>query len=144
MSFHRFRSAFPLRSGVRVATAAMLATAVAAAATEIVARAQAPAPVSLPYANSYLTTGNYVTGTVDLPGTGTVNGFSNGTIHMSRVPTNDDGSPAEILGAWLYWETIVTDPSQIAGAKFRGLALDVVKASSLALTGPFASCWGAN
>ena len=27
-----------------------------------------PAPIALPYANSYLTTGNYVSGAIDFPG----------------------------------------------------------------------------
>ena len=108
----------------RMAAAFLLALGFVVVLAQIGGHAQ-PAPITLPYANSYLTTGNYVTGAVDLPGTGTVNGLATGTIHMSGVPAN-----ADILGAWLYWETIVTDPSQLAGAKFRGLDLKVVKAAA--------------
>ena len=61
---------------------------------------------------------------------------------MKDIPANLDGSPADILAAWLYWETIVSDPSQLAGAQFRGHDLTVVQTNKLSLTGPFASCWG--
>jgi hypothetical protein len=59
-----------------------------------------PPAISLPYANRYLVTGNYVTGNVDLSQASGGGGFLQGTIHMSGVPAN-----AEILAAHLYWET---------------------------------------
>ena len=138
----RFRSCHVQSRGFAHRTT-LFAVGIAVIFLEIAGRAaQPPAPITLPYANGYLTTGNYVTGSVDLPGTGVVGGFSNGTIHMCGVPHHADGSPADVRAAWLYWETIVTNPSQLAGAKCRDLDLNVVNANPLALTGPFASCWG--
>ena len=60
---------------------------------------------------------------------------------MASLP-NPDGSPADILAAWLYWETIVVSPDQLSG-KFRGADLEILKTNKQDLTGPFASCWGA-
>ena len=91
---------------------------------------------ALPFAKSYSITGNYVVGGVDLapqPGT---SGLVTGTISMSGVPAN-----ADILAAFLYWETISTQISQVDGAKFRGNPVTVVKATSARLDGDAASCW---
>ena len=55
---------------------------------------------------------------------------------MSGVPAN-----ADILAAFLYWETISTQISQVDGAKFRGNPVTVVKATSTRLDGDAASCW---
>src|SRR5205814_5912837 len=103
----------------------------------------------LPYFNGYLVTGNYVVGSVDLQPVSGGTGFATGTIHMSGVPAQ-----ADILAAWLYWETIVVDDpdhSQLAGVKFRDIPIDVtdpnttiVKKASQSLSGPFASCYGSN
>ena len=135
------------RPARRMAVAVLLASGFLVASLQIDGRAQsAPtAPITLPFSDSYLITGNYVTGAMDLPGGAGQNGFATGTIHMtgaSEIPANDDGSPADILGAWLYWEVIVSDASQVAGAKFRGADITDVRASALPLTGPYASCWG--
>jgi hypothetical protein len=105
----------------------------------------------LPYANSYLTTGNYVSGAVDFPANGGVNGFITGGIEMSGCSTNADGSPADILAAWVYWETIVNDPAAFALGSGGTLYLrrEVPRTRPhgpadqvVALTGPFASCFG--
>src|SRR5215510_4326740 len=122
-----------LRAATLIAVATVLI--LAQIQSEAAKPAPPPPPVSLPYANSFLVTGNYVTGSVDLPGTGVVGGAATGTIHMNGVPTNSDGSPADILGAWLYWETIATDPSQVTGVKFRGLDVKVTTTASLPLAG---------
>ena len=72
-----------------------------------------------------------------------VNGFSTGIIPMSGLPAD-----ADIVAAYLYWETIAptATPELAAGVKFRGheiLLNDVVgvKASSQPLVGSTASCW---
>jgi hypothetical protein len=101
---------------------------------------------ALPYSKGFLLTGNYVAGGVDLTEQTNpidANGFSTGTIHMSGVPAD-----ADIVAAYLYWETITLTASlnQAAGATFRGqpiLLNDVagVKKSSMPLTGSTASCW---
>lgn len=107
----------------------------------------APSPITLPYSNGYLVTGNFVVGSVDLQPQSGGNGFLTSTINMtgtSAVPEN-----AEILGAFLYWETITSADSQLDGVKFRGLpVLDAVnvgdyKDAAATLTGPTAACWGA-
>ena len=65
--------------------AALIAVGFVAVATQVGSLAAPPppppAPIALPYANSYLTTGNYATAAVDLPGGGAVNGSATGTIH---------------------------------------------------------------
>src|SRR4051812_4911869 len=91
---------------------------------------------ALPYAKGYLLTGNYVAGGVDLAPQSKGNGFLTGTIPMSGVPAN-----ADILAAYLYWETISSKISQVDGVLFRGSPVAVVKATSRALTGPTAACW---
>ena len=58
------------------------------------------ASTHFPYSTGFLVTGNYVVGGVDVQGQ-SANGFSTGTIHISGVPAN-----ADILAAYLYWETI--------------------------------------
>lgn len=102
------------------------------------ALAQSP----LPHARSYLVTGDYAVGGVDMTGQG-VNGFVTGTIPMSGIPAN-----VNILAAFLYWETIAStaNPSAAAGVQFRGVPIDIdnvnkVKKSSSILAGPTATCW---
>ena len=114
--------------------------------TQTGTHAQVPGTDALPYARSYLVTGNYVAGSVDLTeelNPPDANGFSTGVIPMSGIPAD-----ADIVAAYLYWETIapVADPGLAAGVKFRGqeiLLNDVVgvKASSAPLVGTTASCW---
>ena len=91
---------------------------------------------ALPFAKSYSITGNYVVGGVDLPSRSRAKGLVTGSIPMSGVPAN-----ADILAAFLYWETISTDIAQVDGAKFRGSPITVVKASSMRLNPPTAACW---
>ena len=64
---------------------------------------------------NYFVTGDYVAGFVDLLPQQPVNGRVSGVIPMSGVPAN-----ADILGAFLYWETITSNglPTTIS-AKFR-------------------------
>src|SRR4051794_9369722 len=57
----------------------------------------------LPFAKSYTLTGSYAVGGVDLAPQPGGNGFATGTISINGVPAN-----AEILTAFLYWETVST------------------------------------
>ena len=93
----------------------------------LVSRA-AHAQGALPFSGSYSITGNYVVGSVDLAPQHASNGLVTGTVSMSGVPAN-----ADILAAFLYWETIWTDEAQLSGAKFRGQEITLVRASGLAL-----------
>jgi hypothetical protein len=91
---------------------------------------------ALPFAKNFLITGNYVVGSVDLAPQSGANGFLTGTIPVSGVPAT-----AEVLAAYLYWETISTDIAQVDGAEFRGSPIVVVKQSYSTLTGGTAQCW---
>jgi hypothetical protein len=91
---------------------------------------------ALPYAKTFLVTGNYAVGSVDLAPASGSGGFLTGTIPMSGVPAN-----AEVLAAYVYWETISTNVAQVDGAKFRGSPIAVVKSSYSALSGSTAPCW---
>ena len=102
---------------------------------------QAQSPNALPYTTSYIVTGNYAVGGVDLPPQSGGDGTLTGTIPMSGVPAN-----ADILAAFLYWETIdiSVSPQAATGAKFRGTDITAVRVKSAAqpLMGSTAACWG--
>ena len=55
---------------------------------------------------------------------------------MSGVPAG-----ADVIAAYLYWETISTNVAQVNGARFRGSPVTVVKASSMPLKPSTAACW---
>src|SRR6186713_657888 len=90
--------------------------------------AQTPGTDALPFSKQFLVTGNYSVGTVDLIPSNQGNGFLSGTIPMSGVPAN-----AEVVGAYLYWETISTTVIENDGALFRGLPITVVKKTARTL-----------
>src|SRR5439155_23693773 len=83
----------------RFVAAGLLSIGLAALFSQLPAHAQA-AGGPLPYSNGFLVTGNYVVAGVDVQGQ-SVGGVSTGTIHITGVPQN-----ADILAAYLYWETI--------------------------------------
>jgi hypothetical protein len=97
---------------------------------------QTEATDALPYAKGFLITGDYAVGSVDLAPASGGGGFLTGTIPMSGVPAN-----ADILAAYLYWETISTNASQLDFPKFRGQPIVVAKASTKPLTPSTAPCW---
>ena len=126
--------------GARVIWLRRVAAFLAITAVTMVAQTsgQAQGGDALPFAKSYTITGNYVVGSVDLPAKGT-NGSVTGKIYMNGVPDN-----AEILAAFLYWETISAElPGQDFDyqPKFRGQPITVVKKSSQELSGTLAGCW---
>jgi hypothetical protein len=86
-------------------------------------------------------TGNYVVGTVDFPQQSGGSGSLTQQLHITGVPHYADGSPAEILSAHLYWETIATNQSQLAGVKFRGETVTPLRIASQTLAGATASCY---
>ena len=77
---------------------------------------------SLPFAKQFLIPGNYVVGSVDLLPASQGSGQLSGTINISGVPAN-----AEVLAAFLYFETITSNVSQNDGAQFRGQEIEVAK-----------------
>ena len=46
-----------------------------------------------------------------------------------------------IVAAWLYWETIWGDPTDLEGAQFRGQDLALVRGIDQPLTGSLSACW---
>jgi hypothetical protein len=109
------------------------------------------------YSRSYLLTGNYVASGLDFTEQANpINtaGLATGTIHIDRCPPlpaprfNCVPDDADIVAAYLYWESIVptATTSLAAGVRFRGeeiLLNDVVgvKAKWQPLQGTTASCW---
>jgi hypothetical protein len=99
------------------------------------ASGQAQTP-DLTYFTNFTVTGDYVVAGIDLLPQSQSNGFVTGTIQVSGVPAN-----ADIVAAYLYWETIWSNPAQLEGARFRGQPVSAVKSSTVSLTGPYAPCW---
>src|SRR5687767_13704369 len=95
---------------------------------------------ALPYSTGYLLTGNYTVGSVDFVSANS--NLATGTIPMSGVPAN-----ADILAAFLYWETIApswADPRLIADyAWFRETPIKAVrvKTKSAPLVGKTGQCF---
>ena len=48
---------------------------------------------------------------------------------------------AEIVAAFLYWETLADTPDELDGVLFRGEPVTFVRTVSQELTGVFAPCW---
>src|SRR5262249_666362 len=81
---------------------------------------------ALSYFKNYFVTGDYVAAGVGLRGTG-INGIATGTINFSGVPCTLGGAyvscstpkavPADVVAAFLYWETeeTATNPSAANG-----------------------------
>ena len=105
----------------RMATAALLALGCVVVLAQTVGHA-VPAPVTLPYANSYLTTGNYVSGSVDFPATGGVNGFVTGTIEIGGIPANAESPNV----AWLQVVGLPDHPERLPRLSHRPVAVPVV------------------
>src|SRR5262245_29504252 len=108
----------------RVALSFGLATSLAMLLAQTGGQAAASAD-ALPYSRSFLLTGNYVVGGVDLNSKSAVGGFVNGSISISGVP---DG--ADIVAATMYWETVWTARSQLNGVTFRGEKLTDIDATT--------------
>jgi hypothetical protein len=115
---------------VAIAGAALLQTSV---------RAQ-PAPQALSFFKNYFVTGDYVVGGVNLRGTG-VAGIASGTIDLSGLTETDIPTGADLVAAFLYWETVETanSGSGAAGATFQGNDISGI-AKILNPTGT-APCW---
>jgi uncharacterized protein YjbI with pentapeptide repeats len=130
-------------SRFQLPAAFLLALAVAMLFAQAGGNAQAPVPLSpnpVPYTMGFLVTGDYAVGSVDVPkGMGP---NATVTIPMSGVPAN-----ADILSAFLYWQTIAPTtmtPQVIADSvKFRGTPIKAgrVKATSEALVGDQSQCF---
>jgi hypothetical protein len=97
-------------------------------------KAEAPGQ-ALPYFTSYSVVGDYAIGNIDLSQTAPTEGFVNGTIDMNGlVPAN-----ADILAAFLYWQTITDGVDLPPLAKFRDQDIHSVSMSSAPSS--FDNCW---
>jgi hypothetical protein len=90
----------------------------------------------LHYSKSYTVTGDYVVASVDVSAKDAQGGFVTGTIEVSGVPDN-----ADILAAWLYWETVTSSPQQAAGARFRGNQLTLATRRDQPLNSSASPCF---
>lgn len=90
----------------------------------------------LPYSKGFLVTGGYAIGSVDLHQSSQSNGFLSGTINMSGVPAN-----ADILAAYLYWQTTVTNGTQVMFPKFRDQQIESAKETVKVLDPSIAPCY---
>ena len=96
---------------------------------------------ALPYSLSYTVTGDFAIGGVDLLPQSHANGFQTGTINMGTAATRVVPKNAEILAAFLYWETLAETPDDLGGVRFRGQPVSFVRTLEQELTGVFAPCW---
>jgi hypothetical protein len=96
---------------------------------------------ALPYSLSYTVTGDYAVGSVDLLPAPHTDGFQIGTINMGTSTVGVVPPNAEILAAFLYWETLAETPEGTGGVLFRGTPVSFVRTISQELTGVFAPCW---
>jgi hypothetical protein len=92
-----------------------------------------PASAQLTLSNNYFVTGDYVVGGVGLRGLGDASGFAKGTINIpdtvqataTNMKSPDVPPGADIVAAYLYWETVEKDKSTLAGQHgfFNGYAI---------------------
>ena len=105
----------------QISGAVLFAVALVLLLAQTGGHAQSQVSDPLSYSTGFLITGNYVVGGVDLTKdvNPSVGGFSTGVINISGVPAN-----ADILAAYLYWETIhlatVDATAAAAGVQFNG------------------------
>src|SRR5687767_990633 len=87
---------------------------------------------------NYFVTGDYVAGHVDLLPQQAIAGRAFGDIPMSGVPAD-----ADILAAFLYWETVTTGVPDAISAKFRDdeIGSFAVKVGQSPLNPSTAPCW---
>jgi hypothetical protein len=124
--------------GTKRSFAMMLGIGAVMLSTQPVVRTFAidPPVTPLPFSKGFLVTGGYAVGSVDFTSGTASGGFVTGTINMSGVPAN-----ADIVAAYLYWQTIATDVSQVSYPKFRDQPILVAKESSKVLNASAAPCW---
>src|SRR5262245_44861256 len=97
----------------RFVSAAVLACVLSCVVLPATAFAQTP----LNFSNNYFVTGDYVVAGVGLRGLG-VNGYAKKQFTMpdaNSVPSTGVPSGADIVGALLYWETVESSQSALAG-----------------------------
>ena len=117
-----FSSIVPAGSVVSQDPAAGAQVTAGATVALVISTGQPPAPNQLSLQNNYFVTGDYASAGVTLRGTGQ-NGMATGTITISAGTQSGVGVPngADILDAYLYWETVESTQSPSGGnGTFRG------------------------
>ena len=112
---------------------------IALLALSVLAYAQSgEAADGIKFFKNYFITGDYVTGSVDIVPQTAVDGRASGTIPMSGVPAN-----ADILAAFLYWQTITNGNPTFISAKFRDQEIGsfAVKVGQSPVNPSTAPCW---
>jgi sugar lactone lactonase YvrE len=112
-----FSSTVPAGSVVSQDPAAGTQANIGSAVSIVISTGQPPAPDQLTLENNYFVTGDYSTGGVTLRGTG-VGGIATGTITIPNYAQSAQGVPdgADILAAYLYWESVENTPSPSANS----------------------------
>ena len=99
---------------------------------------------ALPFSLTYTVTGDFAVASVDLlPEPDNADGdpgFQTGTIHVGTTTARLVPQNAEILAAFMYWETLAQDPTTL-DVQFRGLPVSLVRVNEQPLTGVFSPCW---
>src|SRR5262245_13199425 len=130
MSARRVRTSERSRRASNLSSSrALLATVVllVAVASQRPGKAADDLSDALPYSLSYTVTGDYAVGGVDFVPSAAPNGFQTDTIHMGTAATRIVPKNAEILAAFLYWETLASSPDDLQGVLFRGAPVTFVR-----------------
>ena len=91
----------------------------------------------LRYSKSYNVVGDYVAAGVDVSPSKAKNGVVKGTINITGVPKN-----ADIVAAFLYWETVTLSNQTAPLAQFRGNTLKYAREVKQVLDPSAAPCFG--
>jgi hypothetical protein len=115
------------RSGRTAARSAVMVSALVLSLFVQAALAQTAAP-PLNFFNNFFVTGDYVVGGVGLRGAGDATGFATGTITIpdaNTVPNQVVPAGADIVAAYLYWETVEGSQTTFSGQQgfFNGYAI---------------------
>ncbi|MFZ1012304.1 MAG: choice-of-anchor D domain-containing protein [Terracidiphilus sp.] len=114
-----FSSTVPLGSVISQNPAPGTQVAVGSVVELLVSNGPQPATNPLSLQNNYFVTGDYASAGVSLRGTGGPGGMATGTITIPTYSQNQSqGVPdgADIVEAFLYWETVENTPSASAGS----------------------------
>jgi hypothetical protein len=96
----------------------------------------AAAQDKLTFSKSYTVVGDYVAAGIDVSPNSAQGGFVNGTIAINGVPKN-----ADIVAAFLYWETVTLSSASAPLAQFRGNTLKYAREVSQQVDPSAASCF---
>jgi hypothetical protein len=99
-------------------------------------------PPGLNYFKNFFVTGNYVGASVDFGSQSGGGGFVTAVINFDD-PSELVPDDADVVGAFLYWQTIASGPLPTTGLTFRGQDITSIakEVTSAALDPNFSPCW---